>query len=123
MLVRVTAFEYQKEAKQRCETTIVVVALWAIAIAFNPFRMLHEKRGVYLALQRDIRRSLNRSAGKTGRVHYLTPDVLALWNGIKDSVPTTARVKDPNIQHQHRVMPTPARAKPPSRLFLIFRMH
>jgi hypothetical protein len=121
--VRVTAFRYQEEAKQLCETTIVVVALWAIAIAFNPFRMLREKRVVHLALQRDIRRSFNRPTGKTGRVHYLTPDVLPLRNGIKDSVPATARVKDRHVQHQHRVVPTPARAKPLSRFFLIFRMH
>jgi hypothetical protein len=61
--VRVTAFEYQGEDKQLCETTIVVVALWAIAIAFNPFRMLRKKRFVHLALQRDIRRSSNRMTG------------------------------------------------------------
>jgi hypothetical protein len=115
--------ECEEEAKQLSETTIVVVALWAIAIAFNPFRMLRKKRVMHLALQRDIRRSFNRAIGKTGRVHYLIPNVLALGNGIKDSVPTTVRVKGRHVQRQYRVMPTRARAKPLSRFFLIFRMH
>lgn len=86
-LVRVCALECQEEAKQLSETTIVVVALWAVAIAFNPFRMLPEERVVHIALQRDIRRSLNRESGKRGRVHCLEPDIIAPRNWIENPFP------------------------------------
>ncbi len=105
------------------ETTIVVVALWAIAIAIDPLGMLRQECVVHCALKVRVRRDFNRATGKTGRVHYLTPNVLALWKRIEDPIPTTARVKDRHVQHQHRVMPTPARAKPLSRFLLIFGMH
>lgn len=121
--MHVCALECQGEAKQLCETTIVVVARWAAAIAFNPFRMLHEERVVHLALQRAIRRGVKREYRKGRSRSYLAPDVLALRNRIEDSVPTAARVEDRHVQHQHRVMPTPARAKPLSRFLLIFGMH
>jgi hypothetical protein len=121
--VRVCALECQEKAKQLSEPTIVLVALWAIAIAFNPFRMLHEERVVHFALQRGIRRSFKRESGKRGRAHYLAPDVLALWNRIEYPVPTAARIKDRHVQHEHRVMPTPTRAKPPPRFLLILRIH
>ena len=123
MLAGLSALGRQEEAEQLCEATIVIVALWAIAIAFNPFRMLREKRVVHLALQRGIRRSFNRATGKTGRVHCLTPNVLALRNWIEDPIPAAARVKDGHVQHQHRVVPTPLRAKPFSRFLLILAMH
>jgi hypothetical protein len=121
--VRVCALECQEEAKQLSETTIVVVALWAIAIAFNPFRMLHEERVVHLALQRDIRRSFDHQSRKRGRVHCLAPDVLALGNWIEDPIPAVARVKDGHVQHQQRVVPTLSRAEPLSRFLLIFGIH
>jgi hypothetical protein len=72
---------------------------------------------MHLALKRDILRSFNREDGKRRRVHYLTPDVLALWNRIEDPVPTASRIEDQHVQNQHRVVPTPARAKPVSRSF------
>jgi hypothetical protein len=103
VLAGLSALGRQEEAEQLCEATIVIVALWAIAIAFNPFRMLCEKRVVHPALQRGIRRSFNRATGKTGRVHCLTPNVLALRNWIEDPIPAAARVKDGHVQHQHRV--------------------
>jgi hypothetical protein len=115
--------ECQEQAKQLSEPTIVLLALWAVAIAFNPFLMLHGERLVHFALQRDIRRRFNRETGKRGRAHYLAPDVLALWNRIEDPVPTAARIKDRHAQHEHRVMPMTGRAKPPSRFFLILRTH
>lgn len=87
--------------------------------------MLHEERVVHLALQRDIRRSFRRESWKRGRVHCLAPDVLALRNWIEDPIPAAARVKDGHVQRQHRVVPTPSRAKPRSRFrfFLIFGVH
>ena len=66
-------------------------------------------------LQQQEQETLSRSS--------LAPDVLALRHRIEDPVPTAARIKDRHVQHQHRVMPTPARAKPPSRFLLILRMH
>jgi hypothetical protein len=80
---------------------------------------------VHLALQRGIRWSFRRESGKRGRVHCLAPDVLALRNWIEDPIPAAARVKDGHVQRQHRVVPTPSRAKPRSRFrfLLIFGMH
>ena len=78
--MRLSAFECQEQAQQSSEPTIVLVALWAVAIAFHPFRMLPEECVVHFALQRDIRRSFNRESGKKGRVHCLEPDALAPRN-------------------------------------------
>jgi hypothetical protein len=79
--------------------------------------VLRAERIMHLALKRDIRRSFSREDGKRRPVHYLTPDVLALWNWIEDPVPTAARIEGRHVQHQHWIMPTPARAKPVSRSF------
>lgn len=78
---------------------------------------------MHLVLQRDIRRSFRRESWKRGRVHCLAPDVLALRNWIEDPIPAAARVKDGHVQRQHRVVPTPSRAKPGSRFLLIFGVH
>ena len=78
---------------------------------------------MHLALQRDIGRSFDRQSRKRGRVHCLAPDVLALRNWVENSVPAAGRIKDGHVQHQHRVMPAPARAKPLSRFFRIFGLH
>jgi hypothetical protein len=74
--VRVRALECEKQVQQAGEATIVIVALWAVAIAFHPFRMLPEERVVHFALEREVRRSFDRESGKRGRVHCLEPDAL-----------------------------------------------
>ena len=74
---------------------------------------------MHLPLERNVRRSFNREIWKRRRFLHLAPDVLAPGNRIEDLVPTAARVKDRHVQYQHRVVPTPARAKPSSRFLLI----
>lgn len=92
--MRLSAFEFQEQAQQPSEPTIVLVALCAVAIASHPFRMLPEKRVVHLALQRDIRRSFNRESGKRGRVHCLEPDALGSWLLVVNSANTSAQKID-----------------------------
>jgi hypothetical protein len=92
--VQVSAVEYQRQAKQLSETTIVVVALWAVAIAFHPFRILRKERIVHFALQRDVRRSSNRERGKRGRVHCLEADPLCSSSLVTNSANTRAQKID-----------------------------
>ena len=105
---------WQQSDEQLRESGVMKVAGKAIAICQNPFRVLRAERIVHLPLKRHIRGSFNSETGKRRRVHHLAPDVLALWNRIEDPVPTAARIKDRHVQHQHRVVPTPTPAKPPS---------
>jgi hypothetical protein len=105
--------------EQLRESRVIKVAGRAIAIWQNPFRVLRAERIVHLPLKRHIRRSFNGETEKTRRVRHLAPDVLALWNRIEDPIPTAVRIKDRHVQHQHRVVATPTRAKPPSRFLLI----
>lgn len=105
--------------EQLRESRVIKVAGRTIAIWQNPLRVLRAERIVHLPLKRHIRRSFNRETGKRRRVHHLAPDVLALRNRIEEPVPTAARIKDRHVQDQHRVVPTPTRAKPPSRFLLI----
>lgn len=51
-----------------CEATIVIIALGAIPIVLDPFRMLPEKRIVHFALERGIRWSVN-DGGNRDCVH------------------------------------------------------
>ena len=67
--MRVRAFHYQGQAKQLCETPVVVVALWAAAIALNPFRILDEERIVHLALKLRVNRNFSEDIERSGRVH------------------------------------------------------
>ena len=66
------AFHCQGQAKQLCEMPIVVVALWAIAIALNPFRMLDEERIVHLALKLRVGWNFSDNIGRGNRVHLFT---------------------------------------------------
>jgi hypothetical protein len=90
-LARIGAFECQEQAQRPREPTIVLFALWAVAIAFNPFRMLPEERVVHFALQRDIRRSFNRESRKRGRVHCLEPDAFGWSLLVVNSARTSAQ--------------------------------
>ena len=51
MLVHVSALQCQEKTEQLSESMIVLVALWAVAIALEPFRMLLEQCVVHCALK------------------------------------------------------------------------
>ena len=89
--MRGNVFDCQEEAQQPSEPTIVLVALWGVAIAFHPFRMLLEERVVHFALERDIRRGFNRESGKSARVHWLEPDVFCCSPVVVKSANTSAQ--------------------------------
>jgi hypothetical protein len=111
---------WQQLDEQLRESRVIKIAGRTIAIWQNPFRVLRAERIVHLPLKHHIRRSFNRETGKRRRIHHLAPDVLPVWYRIEDPVPTAARIKDRHVQHQHRVVPMPTRAKPPSRFLLIY---
>jgi hypothetical protein len=92
--LRVRALKYEEQAQQPSETAIVLVALWGIAIAFHPFRMLPEERVVHFALERDVRRSFNRETGKRSCVHCLEPDALGCSPLVVKSANTSAQKID-----------------------------
>jgi hypothetical protein len=66
------AFHCHRQAKQLCETPIVVVAPWAVAIALNPFRILDEERIVHLALKLGVSRNFNDDIGRGDRAHLFS---------------------------------------------------
>ena len=70
--MRLRAFHCQGQAKQLCETPIVVVAPWTVAIALNPFRMLEEERIMHLALELRVSWNFSDDIGRGGRIHLFT---------------------------------------------------